>query len=272
MPITGDRGSDGRRIKSEPKKEVAAKPEPAEYKPKYVGGQIVSDDDEDDWTGVRDNRVQTRKDLTDAIAAKGGTQKTYPIATNRLYDKMFRSGKPDGKLDKWSKEDQQRISVGNRIAKQYVEEGDDGHYGIITSIERGGADANGRCNEDGTESVWRKLFGRDMWEERAEREKQEKQVVERRQTEAEAEDDSHLTEGQRQLKRHRAQQAQEEQSGGGFFGGFFSGKDLWEERADRARALEAEEQYAAAAKHSEPTDAEEESGILGKIWHWATHE
>jgi hypothetical protein len=268
MPISGERGGDGRRIK--PEKAGSAKAEPAESKPRYVGGKIVRDDDGDDWTGVRDHRVQSRNDLTDAIAAKGGTQKTYPIATNRLNDKMFRSGRPDGKLDSWSKEDQQRITVGNKIAKQYIEDGDDGHYGIITSIERGGADANARCNEDGVEPWWRRLVGYD-WQEEMQRE-EKKAVVERAQTKAEVEDDSHLTEGQKQLKRHRAQQAQEEKSGGGFFGGFFSGKDLWEESADRARALEAEEQYVAASKHSEPTDAEEESGILGKIWHWATHE
>lgn len=235
-------------------------PEPHVNPPKYIDGQIVRDDDD-----VRSHRVQSRKEFTDAIQSKGGEGRTYGAATNKLYGKVFRDGTPMGKPDDWNEEEQKRITVAQKVAKQYVDEGDDGHYGIISSVERGGSDANGRCNEDGTESWWRKLVGYDHQEQAAREEK--KTVVERRQTDDD-EDDSHLTEGGRMLRasRKRAAEAEAKESGGFLRACFGSGKDIWEEAAERQDAEIAAADLDAESSSSSSSEDEESSG--GGFLHW----
>lgn len=190
------RDSSGRRITAKPDNTAAtskakAKPESeSSAEPEYVDGEIV-----------RNSRVNSRRKFTDSIQNQGGTGRTYGKATTSLYAKIFRNGTPVGKPDQWSEEDQKRLTVGQHVTAEYIDSGDSGHYGIIHSVERGAADANARCNEDGTEGWWRKFTGYD-WHEQAERDKK-RVVIERPQTDDDA-DDSHLTEGQRLLKAHRA--------------------------------------------------------------------
>jgi hypothetical protein len=247
-----------RESKPEPKTSCSPKREPKT--PTYVDGAIVHDVDD-----VRGHRVQSRKDFTDAIQSKGGEGRTYGAATNKLYGKVFRDGTPMGKPDQWSAENQKRVTVAQKVAKQYIDDGDDGHYGIISSVERGGSDANGRCNEDGVDPWWRKLVGFDN-HEKAQLAESNK-VVERAQTDADDEDDSHLTEGGRMLRasRKRAAEAEaKESAGGGFFRAVFgNGKTVWDEEQDSSSSTPAE-----------PHEAGEESsggfwaGVFGPKNYW----
>jgi hypothetical protein len=171
---------------------------------------------------------------------------------------MFRHGVPDGDRAKWKTEDKARIAVGEkRVAKAIRDNDDYGHDAIIDSTQREAREANGDCNDSGVMAVFRWVFGYGDNEpghapddchsnDGFGSSSSGSSVKERRQTDKDQEDDSHLTPGQKLMKAHRAKQAEEKESGGFLRACFGSGKTIWEEAAEQrdieiaAKALDAE--------------------------------
>jgi hypothetical protein len=163
---------------------------------------------------------------------------------------MFRHGVPDGDRAKWKTEDKARIAVGEkRVANAIRDNGGYGRDAIIDSTQREAREANGDCNDSGVMAVFRWLFGYgDKEPGHAPDEchsndgfgssSSGSSVKERRQTDADDEDDSHLTEGGRLLRKQRKAQAQaeaEESSGGGLLRAIFGdGKTIWDDRTDES--------------------------------------
>lgn len=69
---------------------------------------------------LRDERVEQRKDFTDACVEKGADGTGIARATNRVSQRTFRNGKPSGNRDQWSDDDQRRITITEHFAARSV--------------------------------------------------------------------------------------------------------------------------------------------------------
>jgi hypothetical protein len=112
-------------------------------------------------------RTDARKEFTDTIQDHGGEKYCYPDATNKVYSRVFRGGKPDGDRKHWPEEDQQRIAVGEKsAAKQIRDYGAEGDREIVEEAGKGAAEANRNMNEKGVQSVWDWFFNpTSIWDE-----------------------------------------------------------------------------------------------------------
>jgi hypothetical protein len=132
-----------------------------------TGKARKSKEERDRSRDITKARSEARKEFTDTIQDHGGGDYCYPTATNKVYSRIFRGGKPDGDRKHWPEEDQQRIAVGEKsAAKQIREYGAEGDREIVEEAGKGAAEANRNMNDKGVQSVWDWFFNpTSIWDE-----------------------------------------------------------------------------------------------------------
>ncbi|NJP11669.1 MAG: hypothetical protein HC866_21190 [Leptolyngbyaceae cyanobacterium RU_5_1] len=68
---------------------------------------------------MRDNRIEQRRNYTDACVEKQADQDGIAKGTNKIYDNLW-GDRPDGKRDNWTVDQQKEIAVGENIAANHV--------------------------------------------------------------------------------------------------------------------------------------------------------
>jgi hypothetical protein len=89
-----------------------------------AGADFVSYETWDEQTSdrdvVREKRVKSRREFTDALNEKHVTSEGIGQATNALYKGMGGSPSPRGERDRWSTTDQKRVAVAEHQASWWV--------------------------------------------------------------------------------------------------------------------------------------------------------
>lgn len=116
----------------------------------------------------REERVQVRRDYTDACKSKGADKEGIAKGTNKIYDRIFPEGRPDGDRDDWSRTDQGKTMVGEHMATKRVNELDTPAEGssqreannrVVEASKQGASQAADMINDKECGGFFGWLFG-----------------------------------------------------------------------------------------------------------------
>lgn len=116
----------------------------------------------------REERVQVRRDYTDACKSKGADAQGIARGTNAIYGEIYPNGRPNGDRDDWSREDQGKTMVGEHMAAKRVNELSTPPEGssqvsannrVVEASRHGASQANDMINDKECGGFFGWLFG-----------------------------------------------------------------------------------------------------------------
>jgi hypothetical protein len=123
--------------------------------------------DNDSSPSLREQRIEQRRNYTDAAVSRGADQLGIARGTNRIYDKTF-DNRPDGDRDDWSEDQQKRITVAEHFAANKVrdlpipQEGNSqngANDNVVEASGRGAETAREYCDDQKENgNFWTRLF------------------------------------------------------------------------------------------------------------------